>query len=101
MITLEEVTSKKELKRFIVFPHELYRECTRYVPELNRGTAKLLTSGNPFFDHSGASLFVALEDGEIKGRIAFIENTEHNRVHDQNICFFGFFDVIKNHHDIC
>ncbi len=96
MITLEEVTSKKELQRFIAFPHELYKECNCYIPELNRGAEKLLTSENPFFDHSGASLFIAMEDGKIKGRIAFIENNEHNRVHDQNICFFGFFDVVND-----
>ncbi len=50
----------------------------------------------PFFEHSEASFFLARRENRPVGRIAAIENRRHNEYHDEQIGFFGFFDVIDD-----
>jgi GNAT superfamily N-acetyltransferase len=41
-------------------------------------------------------MFMAYKDGEPVGRIAAIKNDTHNKVHNENIGFFGFFESIND-----
>ncbi len=93
-----EVKSGKDKKRFIDFPHDLYAGDPNYVPEIYLGQKELLDEKkNPFFQHSKAQLFLALQNGEIVGRIAAIRNNEYNRFANSNVGFFGFFEVIEDY----
>ncbi len=93
-----EVKSGKDKKRFIDFPHDLYAGDPNYVPEIYLGQKELLDEKkNPFFQHSKAQLFLALQNGKIVGRIAAIRNNEYNRFANANVGFFGFFEVIENY----
>ena len=49
-------------------------------------------SKNPFWKHAKRELFLARRDGRVVGRIAAIVDEEHNRVHEEKIGFFGFFE---------
>ena len=91
---IEEVTSKKQLKEFIDFPHELYKSDLNYVPELYVGQKELLWKGDkhPFYEHSSSKLFLARSNGKIVGRIAAIINTNHIAYVNKQEGFFGFFD---------
>jgi GNAT superfamily N-acetyltransferase len=51
---------------------------------------------NPFYKHADAEFFLARRDGEIVGRIAAIVNHNHNKEHNENIGFFGFFESIED-----
>ncbi len=87
------VQSKKELKEFIDFPHSLYADDANYVPEIFLAQKELHSKvKNPFFKHSQAALFLALEGNRIFGRIAAIHNVAYNAFHNSNVGFFGFFD---------
>lgn len=91
--------SKKDRKRFIDFPHELYKGDPNYVPELYQTQEELVNpKKNPFFKHSKADLFLAIRDNKIVGRIAAIRNNNYNEYIDTNVGFFGFFDVIDDYH---
>ncbi len=95
---IKQVNSKKELKQFIDFPHDLYKNDANYVPEIYMGMKELLDpEKNPFFEHSEVQLFLAFKDGKICGRIAAILNRNYNAYHNSNVGFFGFFDVIENY----
>ena len=48
--------------------------------------------GNPFYRHADRALFVAKRNGTAVGRVAAIENRQHNDHHDDRLGFFGFFD---------
>ena len=48
--------------------------------------------GNPFYLRADRALFIAKRDGRAVGRVAAIENREHNDHHDDRLGFFGFFD---------
>lgn len=92
------VVSKKDRKRFIDFPHDLYEGDPNYVPELFLDQKDVLSEKkNPFFKHSKAQLFLAKKGGKTLGRIAAIRNNNYNKVANKNIGFFGFFDVIDDY----
>lgn len=97
MIQVKKVTSKSELKTFIDFPHTLYRNDANYVPELFIAQRDMLTPGkHPFHKHSVLQLFLAEKDGQIVGRIAAIQNNNHNKFNQDKDGFFGFYDCIDS-----
>jgi GNAT superfamily N-acetyltransferase len=89
------VSTKKELAKFIDFPHDLYKDDPNYVPELFIAQRDLLTT-HPFHKHSSLQTFLAYDDDKIVGRIAAIFNTNHNQFNNVNEGFFGFFDCIND-----
>lgn len=99
MVTVEplSVADKKKLKAFIDFPHDLYKDDPNYVPELFIAQRDLLTPGkHPFHEHSSLQMFLAVEKGQVKGRIAAILNNNHNNFNKANDGFFGFFDCVDD-----
>ncbi len=97
MTRVEPVASKSQLKTFIDFPHELYRNDKNYVPELFIAQRDILTPGkHPFHEHSVMQLFLAYQGDVIKGRIAAILNNNHNKFNNTNDGFFGFFDCVDD-----
>ena len=54
---------------------------------------------NPFWKHAQRTLFLARREGKVVGRIAAIVDEEHNRVHEEKIGFFGFFES-ENDRDV-
>jgi GNAT superfamily N-acetyltransferase len=48
---------------------------------------------NPFFEHARMNLFVAERGGEVVGRVAVIDDDNHNETHGDNLLFFGFFEA--------
>lgn len=98
-LNISKVESKSDVKRFINFPHKLYKADPNYVPELYLNISEVLSKKkNPFFKHSKAELFLATDvNGQIVGRIAAILDNNYNKYHDSNVGFFGFFDVIEDY----
>ena len=97
MKRIEVVNGKKDLKRFIDFPHELYKDDKNYVPELFIAQRDLLTPGkHPFHDHSSIQLFLAVQNDKVIGRIAAIQNNNHNKIYGAKDGFFGFFECVND-----
>lgn len=97
MTSILAVTDKKSLKQFVDFPHDLYKDDKNYVPELFIAQRDLLTPGkHPFHENATVKLFLALEGGVMKGRIAAIVNRRSNEFNDSNDGFFGFFDCVND-----
>ncbi len=98
MTTITEVSTKKELKRFIDFPYKLYENDSLYVPDLRIMQKEVLDrKKNKFFKHAKAAYFIATgEKGDIQGRIAAIVNNNYQKHWHENYGFFGFFECIDN-----
>jgi GNAT superfamily N-acetyltransferase len=97
MINIVPVSGSADMKKFIDFPHELYVGDPNYVPELFIAQRDLLTPGkHPFHEHSKVKLFLAYEGEKVVGRIAAINNGEHNHFNSATDGFFGFFDLINS-----
>ncbi len=97
MINVIPVDSKKQLKDFILLPFKIYKNESNWVPPLIGDRKKFFNpKKNPYYQHSEVKLFLALKDEEPVGRISAHSNTQHNKEHNENIGFFGFFECIDN-----
>ena len=89
-----EVESKAQLKQFIKYPNELYRDDSNYVTPLMVERLEFFDKKkNPFYKAARTKLFLAIKDGKVCGRIATCENYRHNEYNYETAGFFGFFDT--------
>lgn len=96
-ITIKKVETKKDLMTFIKFQWEIYKNDPYWVaPLIMERKVMLSKKKNPFFQHGDMELFLAEKDGKVSGRIAAIRNDLHNKIHNENIGFFGFFECIND-----
>ena len=99
---IKTVRSKKELKAFINFPIDLYKDCDKWVPAFEDDELKALGPDNPSLEFCERELYLAYgEDGKIKGRIAAIINHKANRKWGEEVVRFGWFDVIDDFQVAC
>ncbi|MFQ6008626.1 MAG: N-acetyltransferase, partial [Candidatus Zixiibacteriota bacterium] len=92
-IDIVEVESTAQLKKFITYPNQLYHGDPYYVPPLLAERLEFFNfKKNPFYRCARVKLFLAQENGRIKGRIATCVNYSHNEFHNERVGFFGFFD---------
>lgn len=97
MVEIVPVERKNQLKHFIDFPHDLYKDDKNYVPELFLGQQDLLSKDkHPFYKHSTAQPYLAYRDGVLSGRILAIWNNNHNSFVGAKEGHFGFFDCIED-----
>ncbi len=99
MIRVERVDpdSRRQLRAFIDFPHDLYKGDQNYVPMLFAEQEALLNpKKSPFFEHSTAAYFLAYQGERAVGRIAAILNRNHIAFTGRQEGFFGFFDVVDD-----
>ena len=96
-LIVREVSSKHDVNAFIRFLWKIYKNYPAWVPPLMMDRKKLMDrEKNPFYAHSDAEFFLAEHEGEVLGRIAAIVNHNHNKEHEENIGFFGFFECIND-----
>ncbi len=78
-VTVKEVTTKSDLRKFVDFPNKMYREVPQFVPafygdDLEDWDKKK----NPAFEYCEGKTFLAYRDGEIVGRIGAILSHKSN-----------------------
>lgn len=97
MIQVKPVTTKKELKAFVTFPFELYKDCPYWVPPLIKDEIETLSGKkNPVFKNAEAHYFLAYKNGKIAGRIAAIINHIEINDQDKKKMRFGWLDMIDD-----
>lgn len=99
MIQIHQIDteSKKEVKEFIQFHYDLYKNCPQWVPPFRQDIAMMLNrKKHPFYDHSIADFFVAKMDGKVVGRVAVMENRPFNDYHNTKKAQFYLFDSIED-----
>lgn len=97
MVEIQKVAKKKELKQFVQFYYDLYRDCENAVPFLYFDEmATLDKQKNPSFDYCEADYFLALREGKVVGRVAAIINRRANERWQTRQVRFGWFDFIDD-----
>lgn len=97
MVEIKKVTTKKELKQFVQFRYDLYRDNDYAVPFLYFDElATLNREKNPSFDYCEADYFMAFQDGKMVGRVAAIINRRANERWDSRQVRFGWFDFVDD-----
>ena len=96
-VQINEVTTLKELKAFIHFPIQLYRDNPYYVPSLVSDDLNTLRRDkNPAFETCQARYWLAVRNGRIVGRVAAILNRPHIQKWGQRYMRFGWLDFIDD-----
>ncbi len=90
-----EVLSKKDLRRFIRFPLDLYRDCKQYVPALNSDQVKSLTKVSTL-SYCKRRMWMVLDGDRVVGRICAMINPRYNALYDKKRIRFGWFDTIDD-----
>jgi len=96
-VELRQVTSIRDLKKFVRFPYGLYKNHPYYVPPLIQAEMENLRwKDNPAYDTCEARYWVACRDGEIVGRIIAIINRDYISKWGNKYGRFGWIDFIDD-----
>ncbi|MGF1473530.1 MAG: N-acetyltransferase [Rubrobacteraceae bacterium] len=91
---IRPVESRADLTRFIKYPFEKYRDDPHWVPPLIFDERrKFDPRKNPFYEHARVAPMLAERGGKVVGRVAAIDDDNHNITHGDNLIFFGFFEA--------
>ncbi len=96
-IKLVDKKNKQELKTFIRFNYELYKNNQYSVPDLYQD---MLNTFNPeknaAFEFCEADYFLAYKDGKLVGRVAAFINKKANETWEKNEVRFGWIDFVDD-----
>ena len=96
-VTVVPVQTRRQLRTFVKFPLELYKDCPYYVPTLYLDEmATLDPEKNPMGKYSKSRKFLAYKDGKVAGRVMAIINEIANRNWNHAEVRFGWIDFIDD-----
>lgn len=96
-VIVSQVATRKEMRAFVRFNYELYKDCPQAVPDLLEDTLDTLDARcNPAFRFCDAAFFLARRDGHIVGRVAAIINHRANERWGKQEVRFGWIDFIDD-----
>lgn len=97
-ISIQEVTSQRDLRAFVKFPWRVYKGDPNWVPPLISERLDYLNPNkNPFFQHAEATLFLARRGRQVVGTIAPFINHQVIEHTGEKAGGFGFFEVIEDY----
>ncbi len=92
-----DTSDPRDVERFVQFPFRLYRDCPQWVPPLVSSARKQLDRNrHPFYRHSDADFFLALQGNEVVGRIAVLEPRKRNAYRGRKGAFFCLFEAVED-----
>ena len=96
MITVRQVTTRKEQKAFLEFPLDLYAGNPCFVPPLYMDEKKIFRPDYVYNDTCDSVCFLAWKDGVVSGRIQAIIQKAANEKNGEKRARFTRFDVIND-----
>ena len=98
-ITIKEVKTKRDLRKFVHFPNDLYKDNPYYVPQIESMDRDTLTpSKNHAFEVCEGKYWLAKDENDrVVGRVAAIINHRYNEKVGEKICRFGWIDFIDDY----
>jgi GNAT superfamily N-acetyltransferase len=96
-VVIKEVKTKRELKKFVWFGINMYKDNPYAAPPLAMDDLLNLSKGkNPALDFCDTAYFLAYKEGKIVGRIAGIIQPVANETWDQKHARFGWIDFVDD-----
>lgn len=97
MLQIKTVHTRKDWKDFIDLPWQIYQHEPNWVPPLKIAVRDLLNvNQNPFFRHAVMHPILVYRDAQCVGRAVGVIDDNYNRLHHENMAFFGFFETIHD-----
>ena len=95
-VTIKQVETRKELKQFVRFNYELYKDNPYSVPDIYEDMMDTFSDKNPAMEFCEAVYFLAYKGGKIVGRVAGIINRRANERWEQRMVRFGYIDFFDD-----
>ena len=96
-IEIKPVTTRQELRQFVQFYYDLYRDNDCAVPYLySEEMSTLRHDKNTSFECCESQYFMAFKDGQLVGRVAAIINNRANERWDRKQVRFSWFDFVDD-----
>ena len=96
-VSIKTVETKAQLKAFVKFPLELYKDCPYYIPNIYVDDMSALDMAkNPMGKYCKTREFLAYKDGQLVGRCIAIINEIANRDWNHAEVRFGWMDFIDD-----
>lgn len=96
-IEIKEIKTRRELKQFIRFVNDLYKDCENFCPRiLSDEMTTLNPSTNPASEVCEQVMYMAYQEGKPVGRICGIINHAANEHWKRDEVRFGWFDFIDD-----
>lgn len=97
-VEIKEVTTKKDLKKWVDFPNKLYKNVPQYVPFLFADEVGTFSKDkNPAYEFCETKLYLAYKNGELAGRIGVLVNNAANQKWGTKNIRFTRFDFIDDY----
>ncbi len=88
-----DTNNRRQVQQWLALPFRLYRDVPQWVPPLAPDARLVLDRRRyPFYEHSDAAFFLAMDGNRVVGRIAAIDNRNFREFHKQNVAFFYLFE---------
>lgn len=89
--------SRRDKKRFLLLPWEIYKNDPYWIPPLLASEKGLVGyAKEPFYERNQIQTFLAVRDDKVVGRIAAILNVGHLERYNDKVGFFGFYESIDD-----
>lgn len=96
-LEIKKVVTRNDLRQFVQFNYDLYRNCPQAVPFLFSEEMNTLRSDrNAAFEFCEADYFMAFRDGKAVGRVAAIINRRANERWQRRQVRFGWLDFVDD-----
>ena len=93
-VDIVPVESKKDLKRFVLYPYRLYEESPTWVAPILVGEKDMFNpKKDPFHAHAECQHFLAYRDSRIVGRVSGIIDHNYVQFQEDKAGFVGFFEA--------
>jgi len=97
-LVIKPVETTEDRKALLSFPWTVYKDNPHWVPPIFSERMNFTDpEKNSFFQHAEAQFYLALRGEEIVGTIAVFTNHLHNEYQNENVAFFGFFEVLEDY----
>ena len=97
-VEIRKIETRREIRKFIEFANELYKDCPYYCPPLMFDEMAVFNrKKNPVMEFSDFQLFMAYRDGKAVGRIAALLNRKANEAWKVKRVRFGWMDFINDY----
>ena len=84
---------RRRVRQFLDLPFHIYRNIPEWVPPLASEAGKVFDRRRyPFYRHSDAAFFLALDGQRPVGRVAAIDNRNYNTFNKEHTAFFYLFE---------
>lgn len=92
-----DTANRREVKRFLDFPFQLYRHVPQWVPPFDSDARRMLDrKKHPFYRHSAAEFFIAQQADRMVGRLAVLDHRPYNEWNHSRTAFFYLFEAENN-----